>query len=64
MAWIKRHFKDGVAHVRVMYFPFGNEICSRRRVNVILRLLEFYEEAYFYNRWLTLTFKGMEAWYR
>jgi hypothetical protein len=26
--------------------------------------LEFYEEAYFYNRRLTLTFKGMEARYR
>jgi hypothetical protein len=27
-------------------------------------LLEFYEEAYFYNGRLTLTFKGMETRYR
>jgi hypothetical protein len=26
--------------------------------------MEFYEEAYFYNRQLTLTFTGMEARYR
>jgi hypothetical protein len=27
-------------------------------------IMEFYEEAYFYNRRLTFTFKGMEARYR